>query len=417
MSAVIVVLAFVGVMGALSTRSRAAQAEQDKQAAQAMSESEQAAASTSGTVSFCAMGDNIMSGEGESAVNLLKLANKWGGGGDNSYDFKPLYAKMKDTISSYDISFINQETVLGGNDGISYSGYPSYNSPDQVADAIADAGFDVVNFNSNHSYDMGTKAIEHAQKVWKKKDGITLVGSYSSEDDRKNIRIVERNGIKVAFLSYSNGQNASEEGEIANDYYAVPYDKEKVRSDVSRAKEQADAVVVYMHWGEPFTNDITDEQKEQGRYLAGLGVTLTIGSHANVIQPASYVNRGIPTTDESGISKTGGMLCVYGMGNFVSGFRQSDCVVSGMFSCDFVRDDKGEVSVKNPVWHGVVEHNDGDNDAAYLLKDYTEDLAKKNTLLENAGENDEGGKKASDSLAWAREMTKEVVGDAIDVEV
>ncbi len=414
MSALIVIFALAGIGGACNRINKSSQ-EASFKAQQQQLEEQQAAANTSGSVSFCAMGDNIISGEGDSALDLLKMANTWGGGKSGSYDFSPLYAKMKDRISSYDIAFVNQETVLGGNDNASYSGYPNYNTPDQLAKAIADAGFDVVNFNSNHSYDMGTKGIEHAQKTWKQQDGVTLIGSYSSEDDRKDIRVIERNGIKIAFLSYCYGQNASEGTSSSKDYYAVPFDKDKMRTEITKAHELADAVVVYMHWGDSFDSDITDEQTEYARFLAGQNVTLTIGSHANVIQQVQYVNRGIPTTDGSGATESNGMLCVYGLGNYISGFTTApDCVLSGMFTCDFERNNDGEVIVKNPVWHGVVEHNDGDTDAAYLLKDYTEDLAKKNTLLENI---EESGSTTSNPLTWAREATKEAVGDAIAVEV
>ena len=423
MSAIVIVLALVGFASALGKGSTAAQkparAETNVSGQEA---SQQGTSKAPGTVSFCAVGDNIIGGEGDTSINLLKLGNTWGGGKSGSYDFSPLYAKMKDTISSYDIAFINQETVLAGGDNGSYSGYPSYNTPDEVASAIKDAGFDVVNFNSNHSYDMGAKGIEHAQKTWAKQDGVTLLGSYTSADDRKDIRVLERNGVKIAFLSYCCGLNDSEQGtSTTNDYYAVPFDKEKAQSEIKRAKELADAVVVYMHWGDSFTTDITDEQVEYGRFLAGQGVDLTIGSHADVIQTVSYVNRGIPTTDGSGANAYNGMLCVYGLGDFVSGSTVADRALGGMFTCEFVRDDRGEITVANPVWHGIIEHAEGDTDTVYLLKDYNESLAKKNKLLEQTSESESSSTSNSSSstnpLEWAKKTTKEVVGDEISVEV
>ena len=425
LSAVVLVLSLVGFAGALGKGSASAQTASQAEAKASQQEQEtatQEASKAPGTVSFCAVGDNIIGGEGDTSINLLKLGNTWGGGKSGSYDFSPLYAKMKDTISSYDIAFINQETVLAGSDNGSYSGYPSYNTPDEVASAIKDAGFDVVNFNSNHSYDMGAKGIEHAQKTWAKQDGVTLLGSYTSADDRKDIRVLERNGVKIAFLSYCCGLNDSEqETSITNDYYAVPFDKEKAQSEIKRAKELADAVVVYMHWGDSFTTDITDEQVEYGRFLAGQGVDLTIGSHADVIQTVSYVNRGIPTTDGSGANAYNGMLCVYGLGDFVSGSTVADRALGGMFTCEFVRDDRGDITVANPVWHGIVEHAEDDTDTVYLLKDYNESLAKKNKLLEQTSENESSSTSNSSSstnpLEWAKKTTKEVVGDEISVEV
>lgn len=72
---------------------------------------------------------------------------------------------------------------------------------------LAYADFDVVNTNSNHTYDTWTDSILNAQEAWASYPSITVIGSYASERDRQNVRTVEKNGITIAFLSYSYGQN------------------------------------------------------------------------------------------------------------------------------------------------------------------------------------------------------------------
>gem|GEM_PF-1218195 len=399
------------------------------------------AAPTPAKVSFCAVGDNLINEAGDYTADLLGLADAWEGTeGDGAYDFSPLYAQIKDTVSSYDIAFINQETTLGGNDEFDYEGYPSYNTPDEMAQAVADSGFDVVNCNTNHTYDTWTGSIEHAQKVWAAQKDVDVIGSYTSEEDREKIRVVDRNGMKIAFLSYCYGQNGYSQEDLPNDYYAVPFDKDKMATEVARAKKLADAVVVYMHWGEENTHELSSEQHEYAQYLADLGVDLTIGSHAHVIQPVAYITRNATATGEdaadedtdedeaadadettgdeaadAGDDSQDKMLCVYGLGDFVSGYTLPKTILSGMFTCDFVRDDAGKVTVENPVWHGVVEHNEGDVDEVYLLSDYSDELAQRNTLLARVGENDEYT--TSDPLEWAQQTTLDVVGDVIPVEV
>ena len=194
-----------------------------------------------------------------------------------------------------------------------------------------------------------------------------------------------------------------------------------------------------MHWGDENTHELSEEQREYASYLASLGVDLTIGSHAHVIQPVEYVSRSkyssygddedadAGTDDESTESEDSStkksskandsnkMLCVYGLGDFVSGYTLPKTILSGMFSCDFVRDAKGKVSIKNPVWHGLVEHYDGDTDAVYLLSDYTDELAQSNVLLARVGENEEYT--TSDPLEWAQQTTQDVIDDVIKVEV
>ena len=125
------------------------------------------------------------------------------------------------------------------------------------------------------------------------------------------------------------------------------------------------------------------------------------------------------------------MLCVYGLGAFVRGSTIPDAVLSGMFTCDFVLDESGEVKVERPIWHALIEHNDAAVDTVYQLSQYTQDLAKTNTLLAPLNEDEdpeatlwdyeEGDevelRETVDPLAWARQTTIDNVGTAIEVVV
>lgn len=393
---------------------RSAPATNAQEAGAPVEEQEAAPAAQAGRVTFAAVGDNLINAGGDYTVDLLGMADAWSGATDDgSYDFSPIYAQLSPTIGSADIALINQETVLGGTDQFEYQGYPSYNTPDEVAWAVADAGFDVVNCGTNHTYDMWTDCIEHALDTWSDQN-VAVIGSYASETDRSDIRVIERNGVRVAFLAYCYGQNGYTQADLPNDYYVAPMERDRMREDVERAKEIADAVVVYMHWGEENSHDLTEEQRDYATYLAGLGVDLVVGSHAHVIQPVEYVARGIRTTDGSGADASNGMLCVYGLGDFVSGYTLPAAILSGMFTCDIVVDDAGDVSIENPVWHALVEHCDGETDSVYALSTYTDELAAENQLLDRVGEDEDYG--TADRLEWARQTTYDVVGDAIAIE-
>ena len=165
-------------------------------------------------ITFCAVGDNLAN------ERTLEIAEMWGsaGSGDGVYDFSPLYREIAPIVSGFDIAFVNQETVLGGNTDWDWSGYPSYNTPDSMAQALVDAGFDVVSSNTNHTYDYWTGPIEHMQQLWKSYPDIAFIGSYTDEEDRAQVRVVERKGAKVAFLSYSYGQNGYDQADLPNDY-------------------------------------------------------------------------------------------------------------------------------------------------------------------------------------------------------
>ena len=358
-------------------------------------------ASGEGRMSFSAVGDNLIN------ENLLGLADSWAGStGDGEYDFTPFYREVKPFIQDQcDVSFVNQETTLGGTDRFDYMGYPSYNTPDSMADAVADTGWRIVATNSNHTYDTWTPSIEHAQEVWNSRTGLVTIGSYASEEDRATVRVVECNGIKVAALSYSYGQNGYEQSDLPNDYSAVPYDADRLKEEVAQARKVADVVLVYMHWGAEYKNEPSDEQREMAQVCADAGVDVVIGSHVHVIQPVEWVSR----------SGGGKMLCAYGLGDFLAGYGNNpDCIMSGMITFDFVRTEEegdnvgpGGIAVENVVWHPLVEHMVGDTDVVRFVKGYSDEDARANELLSTL----------DDPHAWLIDQTREVIGDDVTIDV
>lgn len=361
-------------------------------------------ASGDGRVTFCAMGDNIMN------ENLLEVADAAAGTtGDGEYDFSPLYERVAPAVKSYDLSLVNQETTMGGTENFDYMGYPSFNTPDSLADALADAGFKVVVTNSNHTYDTWVPSIEHQQELLAGYPQLVTVGSYASEQDRETPRVVECNGVRVALLAYSYGQNGYEQSDLPNDYYAVPYSDEALAADVARAREVSDFVLVYLHWGDEYTNEPNDEQRRIAQYAADQGVGMVVGSHAHVIQPLEWVERseGAPLSGDDA-PNGGRMLVAYGLGDFASGyFNNPDTIMSGMLTCTLVRGDGGhdDVSVEDVAWHPLVEHWEGGSSTVMLGSDYTPELAARNELL--AG--------LDDPYAWVGEKSREVVGEDFEV--
>lgn len=368
-------------------------ADEDKPAVKLLDEG-RATESGAGHVTFAAFGDNLAND------NILAIADSWAGEeGDDVYTFTPLYDNVRSEIGSYDIAFVNQETTLGGTgDGdFEFTGYPSYNTPDTMADALVESGFRVINTNSNHTYDWWTGAIEHAQALWNGYNSVLTIGSYQDQQDRDTVRVVECNGVRIAFLSYSYGQNGYEQSDLPNDYYAVPFSEEALTNDVAAARKVADVVVVYLHAGTEYTFEPDEEQVAWAQACADNNVDLVIGSHVHVIQPMRYLTR----------ADGGQMLAVYGLGDFVSGYEDyPETVLSGEFSCEFVVDGD-KVSVENIAWHPVIEHREGSTDTVYLVRDYTNELAESNELL--AG--------LDSPYDWLIETTHSVIGDDFTIDV
>ena len=334
-----------------------------------------AAADTTGTaqqkVSFAAVGDQVASDY------ALELADGYAGeAGDGKYDFKPFYQEVKPFLNQYNLRFINQETpLIGGQENYEVAGYPNFISPEACADAIVDTNFNMVSFDSNHSYDAGTEGIEYSQKVWEKYPQIVLAGSYADQAARETVHMIESNGIRFAFLAYSYGDNTyTDVSKEPNNYYAVPFVKDDAAADIARAKKVADCVIVYMHWGDEYTAELNNDQKDWAQFLADQDVDLVIGSHAHNIQPVQYF------TGASGNK----IPVVFGLGDFVSGWTITDTILSGIFTCDFVPQENGRVSVENPKWHPTIEWSDGSGQTyVRMLENMTVDEINANTRTED----------------------------------
>ena len=216
---------------------------------------------------------------------------------DGTYDFHYMFTDIEPIIKKYDLKFCNQESLIGGKT-LGISGYPSFNSPDEIGDELVNLGFNLISLANNHSLDKGEDAINYSNSYWKNKDVITA-GSYSNSDERNKVNVYEQNGIKYAFLAYTTISNAS----VKKDYLLNIYSADKAKKDIEAVKDQVDLIIVSMHWGVENTNTPTENQKQIADYLSSLGVNIIIGHHPHVVQPVQYV---------------GDTLVIYSLGNFIS---------------------------------------------------------------------------------------------------
>lgn len=250
------------------------------------------------------------------------------------YNFYKMVDLVKPKIKEYDLAFYNQESILGGT-ALGLSSYPTFNSPQEVGDAFIDMGFNLVSLANNHTLDRGKKAIQSSLAYWKSKEGIMTAGSYESEEDRTTPRIMEKNGIKYALLSYTTTTNGIPVPKDAS-YLVDVYEKNKVKEDIERLKGKADLIMVAMHWGEEYTHVPNSSQKEIAQYLTSLGVNIVIGHHPHVIQPVEFI---------------GDTMVIYSLGNFISSQYGTEKLTGLEMSVNIekiVFNDLVSLSLKNP---------------------------------------------------------------------
>ncbi|MBE6139130.1 MAG: CapA family protein [Firmicutes bacterium] len=240
----------------------------------------------------------------------------------DSYDFHYMFTDIEPIIKQYDLKFCNQESAIGGKT-LGISGYPSFNSPDEIGDELVNLGFNLISLANNHTLDRGEDAALYSNSYWKSK-GVITAGSYSSMEERNQVNVYEQNGIKYAFLAYTVSSNAK----VRKDYLLNIYSADKAKSDIDAIKDQVDVIIVSMHWGREDTNTPTESQKQIAEYLSSLGVNIVIGHHPHVVQPVEYVND---------------TLVIYSLGNFISNqlSLRLNNGIGLMYGIDIVVDDTG----------------------------------------------------------------------------
>jgi poly-gamma-glutamate capsule biosynthesis protein CapA/YwtB (metallophosphatase superfamily) len=227
-----------------------------------------------------------------------------------SYSFDSYFTEIQPFLSG-DWVIGNLETTLAGVENRGFSGYPQFNSPDELADALKNAGFNILTTANNHSMDRREKGVLRTLEVLNDKD-ILAVGTYSSQGEADQILVVTKNDISMAILSYTYGTN----GILlpaGKEYLVNLIDEDKLGEDIRKARELGvDVVTVALHMHGEYHRNPNDNQKKLTQHAVKAGADIILGSHPHVVQPYEIIE----TLDENGISRQG--LVIYSLGNFIS---------------------------------------------------------------------------------------------------
>ena len=167
------------------------------------------------------------------------------------------------------------------------------------ANAVKEAGIDLVTLAHNHALDDGKEVLNNTQN-YLESIGINTVGIYA-EEVQNRIKIIEEKGVKIAIISYT----------YDNEKTGVNiYSEELASEDLSYANENADYTIVLMHWGDVYKEEPNETQKAQAQYLVDNGANIIIGAHPSVVEPMKILQ-----------NKEGkDCLVAYSLGDFTSDF-------------------------------------------------------------------------------------------------
>lgn len=287
----------------------------------------------------------------------------------DGYDFSNQLERIGAMAEPYDLEYYNQETIIGGDDRGPH-GYPTFNTPSAFGDQMVEYGFNLVSNANNHCLDQGTSGIQNSHDYWQSK-GVVTSGTFVSEEDQQSLNIHEINGITYAFFSWTYGMNGltapADRPWMVNCYEGR---EDEMIDQVAKADQEADVVIVAMHWGTEYSMSVNQQQRDLAMRLSEAGCDIIIGNHPHVIQPMEWINN----------HKT---ICFYAMGNMICaqwGEENRVTVVAGMDIVKRVQGDQVTVTVENVradlLWTYYIKVNDSlvNHVKVYPFNELTDDL-------------------------------------------
>lgn len=223
---------------------------------------------------------------------------------NGEYQFDQFFTEVKPYLQSADLTIGNLETTLAGKEK-GFKGYPQFNAPDQIVDALINCGVDLMSTANNHAMDTGEQGVKRTYKVLTEK-GIHPVGTAPTPDKRKPT-IVKKNGITFAFLAYTEHTNGLPIPP-GKEHLINKIDSKQIAEDIKESKQLgAEFVIVSLHFGMEYQRQPNQTQIKVAKQALQDGADVILGSHPHVIQPIEKVNI-------QGKEK----LIIYSLGNFIS---------------------------------------------------------------------------------------------------
>ena len=276
--------------------------------------------------------------------NLLKAATSDGG---NTFDFSDMFTYVSEVMGNADYTVADVEGTLGGT--VKVSGGDNMITPPILIENLRDCGVDMLTIANDHALDGGFDE-EQATIANIKAAGLEYVGGATSSDEKKQPKLVNINGINVAFLAYTDTLRGKEKktSSDAKKWGVNLVTKSNPANDIKAAREAgADIVVVYMSWGKMLKREVTEDQKKIGKVLIKAGADVIIGYGPHMVQPAMWVDA--PADKEGNVHRT---LVVCATGNFLSDQRDQ-YADSGMifeFTIQETGPNTGKYAIVNPIY-------------------------------------------------------------------
>jgi len=226
-------------------------------------------------------------------------------GGGTTYNFNPMLAYIKPIIKRADLAVCHVEVPMTS---APLSGYPLFNSPPALADAIVKTGWNACDSASNHTLDQGQTGVDQTIENLDRA-GVAHTGSYASAAAASKPLIINVHGVRIAWLAYTEMTNGIP---LPNPWTVNIASAPKILAEAARARASgAQVVIVNIHAGEEYQHEPSANQLSlANRLTASPLITAVVGQHVHVVQPIRWLN---------------GKPVVFGEGNLLSNQTLSCC--------------------------------------------------------------------------------------------
>ncbi len=201
-------------------------------------------------------------------------------------DFTYFWKDIESLFRDADIAFANFENPVsdkGENVGSIYS----FRADPKTLEGLTFAGIDIVSFANNHVWDWGRDAFLDSLARLSRAD-IEYVGAGEDFTQSHTAKIIERNGLKVAYLGYTNLLPVSLR-RVESAPSVAGIDSDQIAIDIQDARERgADIVVTTFHWGEEYETKHNNFQQSVAYSAIDAGSDFVIGHHPHVVQETEY---------------------------------------------------------------------------------------------------------------------------------
>ena len=268
--------------------------------------------------------------------------------------FGGMFSELEPVLSAYDVTALHLETPLV-DDPADYGTYPVFGTPAEAGEAILSAGFDVVSCASNHALDRGVAGIDRTAGLFRE---VVCAGIQPEADGAyRPYAMLERNGIRIAVLSYTETTNGHALPEDAPYVLHTLDDEARVRADLKAARAAADAVLVFVHWGDEYAETPNETQTAWAQIFAEGGADVVLGTHPHVRQPWEWVE------GEKGHQT----LVYYSLGNCLSAQTGEACRLGSLAAFTLTRTPEGVAVTPEPLRTVETRYDQGRYYAAVVL--------------------------------------------------